>query len=471
MAGLCEGGNEPLGFLKVVTEDIDIAILKWFNVSSGGVAIIIRKNIKHHSILLPELNCLEACAIKITSHNLPQFTIISAYKPPKVRLNSQDVVNLFSNTTPTILLGDLNSKHQIWGCRVTTPNRRWKTFPISEENSINIDAPLEPTFYRPNILPDILDIALHKYIQNTSNMRVLHELDSDHCPVLISFDDNPMLRPPPNRLIVGTINWNNFQLNLDDVLQPTSNLKTITDADVAVRTFTDAITSSIRAATVPQDGFISYQRHLSTLSTEDSSLWKETKRILKEPCIIPPLQQECCQYASDNEKCEIFADTFQASFIPNPIKNKGFNEEIEHYPNNYASASLPVNFTSPNEIHSIIQKLPIKKSPGYDLIPTFVLKCLTLANLASLFNALLHLEYFPDTWKHAVIIVIHKPGKPASNPTSYRPISLLSTISKVFEKVLLKRLDTFLLQASILPPLSVWLSSKSFYQSSSASYH
>ncbi|KAJ4427500.1 hypothetical protein ANN_25148 [Periplaneta americana] len=179
------------------------------------------------------------------------------------------------------------------------------------------------------------------------------------------------------------------------------------------------------------------------------------KRVLKEPCIIPPLQQDGCQYASDNEKCEIFADTSQASFIPNPIKNKEFNEEIELFPNNYPSAPLPVNFTSPNEIHSIIQKLPTKKSPGYDLIPNFVLKYLTrkaLANLASLFNALLRLEYFPDTWKHAVIIVIHKPGKPASNPTSYCPISLLSTISKVFEKVLLKRLDTFLLQASILPP-------------------
>ncbi|KAJ4439047.1 hypothetical protein ANN_15003 [Periplaneta americana] len=268
---------------------------------------------------------------------------------------------------------------------------------------------------------------------NTSNMRVLHELDSDHCPVLISFDDNPMLRPPPNRLIEGTINWNNFQLNLDDVLQPTNNLKTITDADAAVRTFTDAITSSIRAATVPtrwekhqtrrlwqkhrepwqhhrlnqltrevkklldEHRFISYQRHLATLSPEDSSLWKETKRVLKEPCIIPPLQQDGCQYASDNEKCEIFADSFQASFIPNPIKNKEFNEEIELFPNNYPSAPLPVNFTSPNEIHTIIQKLPTKKSPGYDLIPNFVLKYLTrkaLANLASLFNALLRLEYF-----------------------------------------------------------------------------
>ncbi|KAJ4446334.1 hypothetical protein ANN_13029 [Periplaneta americana] len=329
---------------------------------------------------------------------------------------------LFSLSVLNMQMRDLNSKHQIWGCRVTTPNRR-RLLTISEENSINIDAPLEPTFYRPNILPDILDIALHKYIQNTSNMRVLHELDSDHCPVLISFDDNPMLRPPPNGLMEGTINWNNFQLNLDDVLQPTNNLKTITDAVAAVRTFTDAITSSIRAATVltirvhrksyhetlpskikrlikekhqtrrlwqknrepwqhhrlnqlirevkkllDEHRFISYQRHLSTLSPEDSSLWKETKRVLKEPCIIPPLQQDSCQYASDNKKCEIFADIFQASFIPNPIKNKEFNEEIEHFPNNYPSAPLPVNFTSPNEIHSIIQKLPTKKSRNLDTI-------------------------------------------------------------------------------------------------------
>ncbi|KAJ4435232.1 hypothetical protein ANN_23810 [Periplaneta americana] len=182
-------------------------------------------------------------------------------------------------------------------------------------------------------------------LDNNEQEHLKHTLDSDHCPVLISFDDKSKLRPSTNRLIEGTRNCNYFQLKLDDVLQPTNNLKTITDSNAAVRTFTGAITSSIRAATI--------------LSRSHSKLCIEVR------------ERDMTRRAVANN------------------------------------------------------------------------------NLASLFNALLvrhNSEYFPDSWKHTVIIVIHKPGKPVSNPTTYRPISLLSTISKVFEKVLLKRLDKFLLQ-------------------------
>jgi hypothetical protein len=41
-------------------------------------------------------------------------------------------------------------------------------------------------------------------------------------------------------------------------------------------------------------------------------------------------------------------------------------------------------------------------------------------------------------WKVAQIIMTLKPGKPADKVSSYRPISLLPIMSKVFEKGLLK---------------------------------
>jgi hypothetical protein len=43
--------------------------------------------------------------------------------------------------------------------------------------------------------------------------------------------------------------------------------------------------------------------------------------------------------------------------------------------------------------------------------------------------------YFPAQWKVVQIILILKPGKP-NQLTSYWPISLLPTVSKVFEKLL-----------------------------------
>jgi len=40
-------------------------------------------------------------------------------------------------------------------------------------------------------------------------------------------------------------------------------------------------------------------------------------------------------------------------------------------------------------------------------------------------------------WKMANIIMIKKPGKDNTDPNSYKPISLLSSVSKIFEKLLL----------------------------------
>ena len=60
--------------------------------------------------------------------------------------------------------------------------------------------------------------------------------------------------------------------------------------------------------------------------------------------------------------------------------------------------------------------------------------------LARIFNAFLRTHYFPQTWKHARVISIFKPEKDPALSSSYRPISLLDTIDKLFEKILLARI-------------------------------
>jgi hypothetical protein len=83
------------------------------------------------------------------------------------------------------------------------------------------------------------------------------------------------------------------------------------------------------------------------------------------------------------------------------------------------------------------------KSSGYDLITDKILKELSVVGtkyLTQLLNAVLLKGYFPAQWKVAQIILILKPGKPPNELTSYQPISLLPIVSKVFEKLHLKRL-------------------------------
>ena len=55
----------------------------------------------------------------------------------------------------------------------------------------------------------------------------------------------------------------------------------------------------------------------------------------------------------------------------------------------------------------------------------------------SLFNRSWSSHTFPYCWKPTTIIPIHKPGKPTSSPSSFRPISLTSCISKLFERLIL----------------------------------
>ena len=60
-------------------------------------------------------------------------------------------------------------------------------------------------------------------------------------------------------------------------------------------------------------------------------------------------------------------------------------------------------------------------------------------------------EYIPEQWKRAQVIMLLKPGKPPENVTSYRPISLLPSLSKLLEKLLLKRLKPIIEEKNLIP--------------------
>jgi hypothetical protein len=62
-----------------------------------------------------------------------------------------------------------------------------------------------------------------------------------------------------------------------------------------------------------------------------------------------------------------------------------------------------------------------------------------LVNPMYIFNAILRPPYWPKSLKTVQIIMIPKPGKNPMDVSSYRPISLLPTISKVLEKLTLKK--------------------------------
>ena len=96
------------------------------------------------------------------------------------------------------------------------------------------------------------------------------------------------------------------------------------------------------------------------------------------------------------------------------------------------------------EILNAISMAPTKKAPGLDGLESILYKNTTdslLTPLTILFNKIITTSQFPGSWKESKVAFLKKPNKTDyTNPKSYRPISLLSDASKIFERVLNARL-------------------------------
>lgn len=106
------------------------------------------------------------------------------------------------------------------------------------------------------------------------------------------------------------------------------------------------------------------------------------------------------------------------------------------------------------ETQQIIKRLKNPKAPGIDKVnnrPIKQLPALGILYINLIINACLKLGHFPDRWKHAEVMAIKKPDKPSSSPKSYRPISLLTSLSKILERVILSRLTEHLTANNIIP--------------------
>lgn len=98
---------------------------------------------------------------------------------------------------------------------------------------------------------------------------------------------------------------------------------------------------------------------------------------------------------------------------------------------------------TPHEVTSLIKGLPSRKSPGFDSVTSLHLKNLPITAvtlLTFILNFFLSAAVFPTSWKNAKVITLPKPGKNPTYPQNLRPISLLSTISKLYERILLRRI-------------------------------
>lgn len=130
-------------------------------------------------------------------------------------------------------------------------------------------------------------------------------------------------------------------------------------------------------------------------------------------------------------------------------------QPLAHFNPDYpANDPTDVRFTTADEVHQLCRTTNSKTSSGIDKIPNIVIKHIPkflAREYAVLFNHCINNGYFPTSWKTGRVFPILKKNKNPADSSSYRPITLLPNISKVFEKVIHRQMTQYAEDHHILP--------------------
>ncbi|KAL1446969.1 hypothetical protein WDU94_012254 [Cyamophila willieti] len=335
---------------------------------------------------------------------------------------------------------------------------------------------------------------------------------SDHFPILVSLtpSSNLIADNPFRPWSYGKANWCRFR-ELSDRVSHISDLPNIDQAvEFLNQTLLDSSSCSIpkcviRKKCVPwwcdeirtsiksrKKAFRQYRRHPSDdnfilfkrcraqtrlliqskrniqwvtfLNTIDRPLdqrtmWKQLKRIKGKYTYNPItiIKNSNNEIIGDTkEQCEIFARHFSSvskssSYHPD-FQTYKFNSEKS----NFINPPLPYEpFNLEFKLEELQNALKNCKSSatGVDNISYPMLQNLSpsaLDSLLALFNQVWTSGSFPEVWRNSIIVPIHKPGRDPLRPINYRPISLISCVSKTLEKMVNLRLRWILESRNLL---------------------
>ncbi|MCG8034058.1 MAG: reverse transcriptase family protein [Candidatus Thiodiazotropha taylori] len=152
---------------------------------------------------------------------------------------------------------------------------------------------------------------------------------------------------------------------------------------------------------------------------------------------IPPLEYNDNVYTEENDKANILNEFFQSQTVLN--ENGAALPDIQP---TAVETHLDEIVLTPLEVQSTLETLPLGKASGPNGLNNRILRELAMqvsSPYCSLFNQSLRQGIFPTTYKEANVCPVPKKGD-QSLVTNYRPISLLNSESKLFERLMFKYL-------------------------------
>ena len=476
--------------------------------SHGGVAIYIKGNIHHIRRHDLELNHLEALWVEINLNN-NKILIGVFYRPPNSGVLYQnlieDSINLAIDTgiKNIIITGDFNYN-------MLVPNTERKVKDMCLQFSLT-QLITEPTNYTEisNSLIDLILVNNHSSVVDSGVANpFLDQPERFHCPVYIILNFRKPQIKSFNRQIwlfnqghYDTLrqaclrtDWNDCRSNDINVYANlfTQKLLYLAEQNIPRKTvrirpneppwITNIIKHKIRQrkriyrkAKLQQTQYywskfktlrneivnmirnakIAYYNKLACNikndRTKTKNWWKTLKSFISKsnPSTIPPLTQNGIVYTDAYDKANLLNEYFTKQTI---LDDVGTNVPCIHSDPVHRLSSIHL---SPPEVQTVLKSLSVDKAAGPDLVNNKILRELSYElslPLCDLFNKSLSSGVFPQIWKDANVCPVYKKGDPSS-AGNYRPISLLSTIGKVFERLVFNYLFNLLHDNNFLTPV------------------
>ena len=202
----------------------------------------------------------------------------------------------------------------------------------------------------------------------------------------------------------------------------------------------------------------SYYKNYFTNSANDlRKIWKGIKEIINiksKNSEVPSCIQDETKILNDPKSIANSFNKYYTSIAEELLKERKYTgkKSYSSYLTNPSSKTFMLFECDPLEIQNIITEFKSSKGAGPNSLPTSLLKDFKKElsiPLSILFNMSFKTGVHPDVLKISKTIPVFKKGSKLLTG-NYRPISLLSNLNKIIEKLIFNRLYSFLEQHNLL---------------------
>lgn len=470
----------------------------------GGVAILVHSTVPHSVIKTLSFDHSEALVIEFTNRNLSKIKLASIYCSPAAKVEeSNDFFNKLTSIDGAVIAGgDFNAKHKAWN-NSKNCNRGSNLLRLCNQKNFTIHAPDVPTLIPTRGELSIVDFVISKSFSNISPIEVIEDLSSDHFPLVFDVDFDIPYDSAKKVFDFSKANWKKFREELNhssvELTEKFSSLPSEVVIDQCIEEVSECISRAANNSIPKRNQFTKrypfnqlihnltsernryrnlftktrnplykslasqtqqlirfhtnelcekeISKKIESLNIKDLSLYQFTRNLKRKKSYIPPLTSVQGDVAfSHEQKSDLLAKSFEKSHL----LTKDWTSKHENVVKKSVKKLQKDKSSIPDselfhltELQIAIRNLKPRKAPGEDGILNSFIKNLPSSFhliLLNIYNSCMIKSYFPLKWKEAKIFPIQKSGKDHSVPSGYRPISLLSNLGKLYEKLLLTRL-------------------------------